>query len=246
MKTQAIASIALAALFAAQTAPAQTPAGVPGQTDSPVLTLPAGTKIPLTLVSIIRSKTTHVGDSVRGQVAFPVTADNQVAIPAGTYVEGMVTKLLARAPCTRKPDVEIHFLRLLYANGYAVSLDAASLDALVSSSENETEAQTKPESATPGQPEETPIEGFGFVGQFPNPTPPTLPPLPHVGPSPAVIGGIAAGSSAALLGGLIWSTHHRGAQDYILRDAGWQFEMITQSPLTLDQAKVKAAIAIGN
>jgi hypothetical protein len=216
---------------------------VPGMAESAVIPLPAGTRIPLTLVSVIKSKTTRVGDSVRAQVAFPVTVGSVVAIPAGSYVEGMVTRLVTASRRQRDLDVEIHFTRLLFANGYAVPLDATSDQAQLGTGEGstrdgETVAESEDGAVQEGGQD---AEGFGFVGQSP-----TLPPLPHVGPSPALIGGIAAGGMGLLVGGLVWGHHRAGMQDMVLRDAGWQFAMVTQSVLALDAGQVKAAVGMGN
>ncbi len=208
--------------------------GVPGMAANAVIALPAGTRIPLTLVSVIKRKTTQVGDSVRAQVAFPVTVGSVVAIPAGSYVVGMVTRLVTPSRRQRDADVAIHFTRLLFANGYAVTLDATSDQALLGTGA-ESEDRPAPQNEA---------EGFGFAGQSPTPSP--LPPLPHLGPSPAVIGGIFAGATGLLVGGLVWGHHRSGMQDMVLRDAGWQFAMVTQSALTLDAGQVKAALAMGN
>jgi hypothetical protein len=69
-----------------------------------------------------------------------------------------------------------------------------------------------------------------------------LPPLPgpHYGP----IIGTAAGGVAAIVVFAILAHRHRG--DYALFDAGWQFEMILQSPLSLDAERVAAAMAGAN
>ena len=56
----------------------------------------------------------------RATVAFPIMAGMQVAIPAGSYVEGVVQQLTARASDTHQPQVGIHFTRLVFANGYSV------------------------------------------------------------------------------------------------------------------------------
>jgi hypothetical protein len=38
--------------------------------------------------------------------------------------------------------------------------------------------------------------------------------------------------------------HHRGnSTDFVLFDAGWQFQMVLDSPVTLDPAQVAAAAA---
>ena len=120
VQSQFIAGLLVLSVLASQTAfaagpqvPAPAPSGTPAQT----ITVPAGTVVPLTLVGQIKSKSTKVGDTVRAVVAFPITVGTQVAIPAGTYVEGVVTSLTAQAKTTHQPDVQIHFTRLLYANG---------------------------------------------------------------------------------------------------------------------------------
>jgi len=154
--------------------------GVPeAGTVAPTLTVPPGTVVPMTLVSPIKSKSTKVGDAVRAVVAFPITVGGQVAIPAGTYVEGVVTSLTAQAKKTRQPVVEIHFTRLVYANGYTARLDAESTQA-----SNETPGTASPvlRADSGGMAGVGPRTAFfGGEGQFPTQPAPTLQPLPQVG-----------------------------------------------------------------
>jgi hypothetical protein len=42
---------------------------------------------------------------------------------------------------------------------------------------------------------------------------------------------------------LIWAHHRVNNTDFLLYDAGWQFQMILDSPVTLDAAQVAAAAA---
>lgn len=234
MKYSWIAALMVVAVGHAQTAPAMAP---PQGTTQDVsadrgpaasLVVPQGTLIPLTLVSQIRSKSTKPGDSVRAQVAFPVTVGTQVAIPAGTYVEGMVqsVNVKASAPQAR---VQIHFTRLLFANGYGVTLDAINQQAKLRDDSLGTVA-----AAGAG-----PLDGVAFFeGQQSYPTPP---PLPRVGPPMGpIIGGSLGAVGVLLVVGAIMH-HHNGNADYILFDDGWQFQMTLASPLTLDEAKVAAS-----
>src|SRR5215467_9027976 len=62
-------------------------------TNSKEITIPAGTTILLHLRSPIDTKSARVGDGVYCQSAFPVTVNNVMAIPAGTYVKGHITKV---------------------------------------------------------------------------------------------------------------------------------------------------------
>jgi hypothetical protein len=208
-------------------------------TPASTILVPQGTSVPLTLVSPIKSKSTRVGDTVRAVVAFPVTVGTQLAIPAGTYVEGMVTAVTARAPHTHLPSVQIHFTRLLFANGYSVPLDAANTDARMTLPITDPRATYELAFAGDGAPFLG--EGVGAAGQ----TLPPLPPLPRPGPNPAVVGGaIGGGFVAILVALLVTSRHHVKNTDFLLFDNGWQFQMVLNSPLTLDAGKVSAAAAM--
>jgi hypothetical protein len=233
MKNAWIAMMFLSAAVAhAQSAPAIAPPQNAAQ--APTLVVLPGTMIPLTLVSQIKSKSTKPGDSVRAVVAFPVTVGTQVAIPAGTYVEGMVQSVKLPAHGSTA-TVQIHFTRLLFANGYGVALDAMNTQAMLG------ENGAGREVATAGG---APLDGTGyFEGQQTYPTPP---PLPHVGPPEgAIIGGSLAGVGVIVVIAAV--THHHNANaDYVLFDNGWQFQMALVTPLTLDAAKVASATGDGD
>ncbi|HXE08063.1 MAG TPA: hypothetical protein VN612_09210 [Acidobacteriaceae bacterium] len=229
-------------------------AALPG----PTIVAPAGTVVPLTLVSQIKSKSTRIGDAVRAQVAFPVTAGGQVVIPAGTYVEGVVTSLTASAKKTHRPEVEINFVRLVYANGYVAALEGTSTQASkrapdAAPMEQVSEAMLPPP-ALPGS-HTVFYGGEGFTsgarlgqppfGPYPYPTLPPLPPLPNPGPSKGLVIGLGVGIPVTLVVvGAIFGRHHRDNSDYVLYEAGWQFQMTLSAPLTVDAAQVSAAAAI--
>jgi hypothetical protein len=245
-----IAGFLVLSVVASQTAfaaGAQAAAQPPEQTiaTSQTITVPAGTVIPMTLLSQIKSKSTKVGDTVRAQVAFPITAGTQIAIPAGTYVEGVVTSLTAQAKKTHQPDVEIHFTRLLYANGYVALLDAVNTQA-----SNEIPGSALPAVASDaasgfgaGRTRIAFYGGEGFASPAQTGTLPTLPPLPSVGPSKAVIFGTLGGVVAALAILSIVFRHHVSNADFLLFDAGWQFQMTISTPLAVDAGQVAAAAA---
>jgi hypothetical protein len=215
--------------------------------------VPAGTVIPLTLVDPIKHKTSKPGSSIRARVAFPITIGEQIAIPVGTYVEGTLNppppKGKGRNQPSNQPNVSIHFTRLLFANGYAVSLDALNT-ALVTPlvldtpSPNEYAALNRPKSYGPSaDPEYDPLPR----GQFPivPPTPPApVNPYAHNGPTAAELAAFTVGPIAAI--GLLFLFIHNGGQhgNYLLDDAGWQFQMTLQNPLSLDAANVAAAAAM--
>jgi len=215
------------------------PTAAAGQTTAPVathtLTVPAGTAIPLTLINPIKKKSTKPGDAVRATVAFPIMAGMQVAIPAGSYVEGVVQNLTARASGTNQPAVGIHFTRLVFANGYSVNLDANSTQA----------EEVAPSLGDSGVELASIAPSAGSMGLFAQTTQPTLPPLPPLpGPPVGVIAGAMAGGTAGLLVLLFIAAHHSQSKiDFVLFDAGWQFQMVLQSPLMVDASKVATAAA---
>jgi hypothetical protein len=53
------------------------------------ITVPEGTKIPLRLENAISTKSARPGDGVYLRTVFPVTVDNTMVIPVGTYVQGV-------------------------------------------------------------------------------------------------------------------------------------------------------------
>jgi hypothetical protein len=202
------------------------------------VTVPQGTQIPLTLVSSIRSKTTKPGDAVRAMVAFPVTVGTQLAIPAGTYVEGVVGSVNPVGKRGQPPSVQLHFTRLLYANGYAAPLNATNTQAFLIEPEPGVSVQSSDVLADARDGAPNLSGGFAGTGQ----TTPGLPPLPREGPNPAVIGAAVGGSFAALVILIVAMAHHRAASvDYVLFESGWQFQMMLDQPLTVDIARVNAA-----
>jgi hypothetical protein len=243
MRYQLIAVLLIASICSAQTpmpvptGPANSAPQAPAMPVAPsdTITVAQGTSIPMTLVSPIKSTSTKPGDTVRAVVAFPVTVGAQLAIPAGTYVEGVVNAVTVRAPHTHMPSVQIHFTRLLFANGYSATLDAANTEAIVIVPEPRSQATYEIADAREGAP--LLGEGFGAAGQ----TTPEPAPLPRLGPNPAVVVGGVLGGTAALLVLVLTLGHRHGNADYVLFDNGWQFQMALSSPLALDAAKVAAA-----
>jgi len=202
------------------------------------VTLPVGTAIPLTLMTVIKSKSTKPGDSVRAVVAFPVTQGTQLAIPAGTYAEGVVEKVVAKPLSNQQPAFRVHFTRLVFTNGYSVALSAENTQALLAQPETSVPANEVAELV----PVQLPGQHFAMGAAQ---TTPTLPPLPQVGPPKgAVIGGIVGGFAALTIGMLLWAHHRANSYDFAVFDVGWQFQMVLDSPVTLDVAQVAAAAAM--
>jgi hypothetical protein len=89
------------------------------------VTVPAGTKIPLTLKQGISTKNAHVGDPVYAQTAFPITQNDQIVIPAGTFVQGEIRRVQRPGHVKGRAELLMSFTSLIYPNGYTVVLPGA-------------------------------------------------------------------------------------------------------------------------
>ena len=219
MTMRRVASTLLACALGCAAQEAQGPAGT-----AAALMLPAGTKVPLRLTNPLGSNTARQGDTVRAEVAFPVTTSNAVAIPAGTYVEGTIDQVTRRG---RHAGFAMHFVKMVFSNGYTVTLAAAAADTRT--------AAVQPAAPAGGVP-------AGPVAQSANALQATTTVTPPAPPEPgkAAVIGIGVGAAAAMVVTFV-ALAHRGAPVYL--KTGWKFEMTLGDALSLDAAKVAAAVA---
>jgi hypothetical protein len=88
----------------------------------PALLLPAGSKIELVVTRPVWAKRARPGNPVYAQTDFPVTIGGRLAIPAGTWVQGMLESITPPTRKTSRAELEILFTQIIFADGYAVSL----------------------------------------------------------------------------------------------------------------------------
>ena len=92
---------------------------------APVLVIPAGTKIPIQLRQGISTRNAQAGDAIYGQTNFPIVIDNQVAIPGGTYVQGVVDNVKRAGRIKGKAELAFHITNLVFPSGYTLTMAAA-------------------------------------------------------------------------------------------------------------------------
>jgi type IV secretion system protein VirB10 len=237
MRLKIVVFFLIASISAAQTP--TLPQAVNPAAPSDITTVPMGTLVALNLITSIKSKSTRPGDPVRAVVAFPLAIGTRVAIPAGTFVEGVVDKVNAHPRAGGSATAQLRFTRLLFANGYSVPLVATNVQAKLFDPDTGTQPTYQLADARDG----APYLGEAFTA--PGQNPPPLPPLPSVGPSPGTLAGIGIGAGVGILVlTLVIGHHHASSADFILFEAGWQFQMTLQEPLTLDPAQTSAAAAM--
>jgi hypothetical protein len=95
------------------------------RSENGVWVVPAGTKIPIQLRQAVSTKNAQPGDPIYAQTTFPVVIDNQVMIPAGTFVKGVVDTSKRAGRIKGKAELQFHLTSLIYPNGYTLDIVAA-------------------------------------------------------------------------------------------------------------------------
>jgi type IV secretion system protein VirB10 len=197
------------------------------QSASPkVLTVPAGTKLLMQLKSGVNTKTAKAGDGVYMETSFPVSIENVMAIPPGTYVQGVIDNVKRSGRVKGRAEVLFHFTTLIFPSGYTVSVPGSVNDVPGADNghviNNEGSVQSE---GSKGKDAGT-IAGPAAEG--------------------ALIGALARGGKGALLGsgiggavGLAEVLFTRGNE--INYPAGTAVEMVLQRPITLEQQRLAEA-----
>jgi len=191
-----------------------------GEPSGRQVTVPAGTTVLLHLKSPIDTHSAKVGDGVYCETSFPVTIDNTMAIPAGTYVKGHITHVERSGRIKGRAELQVHFTTLIFPNGYTIELPGALQN-------------------TPGAEHSTVADKEGTVkanGQKGKDAA-TIGTTTATG---AAVGGLATGSlkGAGIGGGigagvgLIKVLASRGQE--VRLPTGTSLEMVLQRPLTVD------------
>src|SRR4051794_1734837 len=84
--------------------------------------IPAGTKVPLLLKQAISTKNAREGDPVYAETAFPFVANDRILIPAGTYIQGKISRTEHAGRSRKRAELLIHFTSMIYPSGYTVML----------------------------------------------------------------------------------------------------------------------------
>lgn len=92
------------------------------QVNTRQITIPAGTQVPIRLENAISTKTSRPGEAVYAKTTFPVAINDQIVIPAGTYVQGKIVDIKPAGRLKGRAQVLLHFTTMIYPSGYTVML----------------------------------------------------------------------------------------------------------------------------
>jgi hypothetical protein len=198
-----------------------------------VITIPAGTKIPLLLKQAISTKNAREGDSVYAETAFPFVVDNRVIVPAGAYIQGKIAHVERAGHGHGRAEILMHFTSMIYPSGYTVMLPGSveNTPGADNKSVKDSEGTIQQDSETGKKVEDAAKGGtYGTIGG-------------------ATAGGLATGSlNGARVGaglgaaaGIGWALLKRGND--VRLDVGTSIEMEIQRGITVDVSRIAVARA---
>jgi type IV secretion system protein VirB10 len=105
----------------APVAPTPAAARAPGRK----LVVPPGTRLAVVLENGLSTRSAKAGDSLYFHTAFPVTQNNQVVIPVGSYLRGSLLESKRPGRIKGRGEFRMRLESLILPNGYTVDLLAA-------------------------------------------------------------------------------------------------------------------------
>jgi hypothetical protein len=204
----------------------QTPQGYPAQPGQPSFMLPPGTKLPLGLLRPLRVKP---GRDVYLQITFPVTIGNEMVVPPGTYIQGVVEKIIRKDRRHDALEFTIRSASMIFLNGYTVPITGTVKVAT---------ANAASLSPGPGNNRGWPVPAMAAVGGVAPPALPPLPPLPDIGKT-ARTAMIAIGvvGAVAITAGIVIAANRDPEIE-----VGTPLEIVLPAPIFLDAGRVMAAL----
>jgi len=225
MKRLVLCVLLLAGLAAAQSTSTPDRPAPSVESEKPMLVIPAGTRVPLSLKQAISTKTAKEGDPVYAETAFPFVVNDRVVIPAGTYIQGKITRVQRGGHVKGRAELLVHFTSMIYPSGYTVMLGG--------SVEN-----------TPGAEKTTMKDSEGTIRQD-RETGRKVGAAAQGAGTGAVIGAITGGGKGAGIGagvggvaGLAIAMLSRGAD--VRLPAGTSIEMEIQREVTVDASRISS------
>ena len=205
-------------------------AGTPprGSTNPDDFVVVTGTKVPLSMINSISTKTASEGERIYLETVFPILANGRVVIPPGSYVSGTVTDVKRPGRMKGRGELYVRFDSLTLPNGVTRDFRArvGSLDGRASETLDKSEGKIKSEGNKAGD-VKTVGEAAGAgatIGGLAGAA------AGHAGMGAGI--GAAAGATAGLVGVLL----SRGPEAVLAK--GTTMEMVLDRPLQFNASEI--------
>jgi hypothetical protein len=86
--------------------------------------IPAGTRVAVVLENGISTRGAKAGDSVYFHTSFPITQNNRIVIPVGSYLRGELIESKRPGRVKGRGEFRMRLDTLIFPNGYTVDLNA--------------------------------------------------------------------------------------------------------------------------
>ena len=88
------------------------------------ISVPAGTHLAVALENGISTRSAKPGDSLYFRTTFPITQDNRIVVPVGSYLRGELLESKRPGRVKGKGELRLRLNTLIFPNGYTVDLNA--------------------------------------------------------------------------------------------------------------------------
>jgi len=194
--------------------------------------IPGGAKVPLLLKQAISTKNAREGDAVYAETAFPYVVNEHILIPAGTYIQGKISRVEKPGRSQKRAELLIHFTSMIYPSGYTVMLPGA-----VDNTPGADDKGVKDEEGTiqadkdTGKRVEDAAKGAAVGGAAGS----------IAGAAAGGFNGARYGGLAGLAGGVAWALLKHGPD--VKLEVGTSIEMVIQRDVPVDAARIQVAKA---
>lgn len=195
------------------------------------VTIPVGTRFALVLTHPVDSKTTHRDDEIFAQLSAPILVNDQVVIPAGTFMQGRVERMTRQGS---RALINLQSASLAFPNGYVARIQTP-----IDIESDEGTAFNNPSSAAKAGIFIAPFAGSGIGALIGN--------AAHTTQSSSLGGtaittstprGLAIGSITGLAAGAAVSLVLLARSHHFYMEEGSPVEMSLPQPVILSQAQV--------
>jgi hypothetical protein len=208
--------------------------GISPTPDANAITIPAGTRIPLSLKQAISTKNAREGDPVYAETAFPYVVDSRVIIPAGSYIQGTISHVERAKRVKGRAEILMRFTSMIYPNGYTVMLPG--------SVENTPGADNKSVKDSEGTIQQDSDAGKRVEDAAKGAAVGTVAGATAGGLATGGLNGARVGAGAGAAAGVAWALLKHGNE--LRLEVGTSIEMEIQRPITMDAGRIAMARAV--